>query len=167
MGKHIIQHFRCAPWCSGYHYCTTSFNKAWTQVLRRFKPYWWRVGDSRWWGSLTVVPAGNKSKCLSSVNHTTKRIHHYHHHHHHNMAFVGLRECDPMLFPSRLANPILCNQITLVINQIWWLPQIFNLIYFQISWNDWLRQIMKIMNIYLGKWKKTNYDEWPSCITWF
>ena len=27
-----------ASWCSGYHYCTTSFNKAWTQVLRRFDP---------------------------------------------------------------------------------------------------------------------------------
>ena len=26
-----------APWCSGYRYCTTSFNKAWTQVLCRFK----------------------------------------------------------------------------------------------------------------------------------
>ena len=25
-----------SPWCSRYHCCTTSFNKAWTQVLRRF-----------------------------------------------------------------------------------------------------------------------------------
>ena len=37
----------------GSHHCTTSFNSAWTQVLRRFKPCLWRVGDSRWWGSLT------------------------------------------------------------------------------------------------------------------
>ena len=66
-----------APWCSGYHYCTTSFNKAWTQVLRRFKSCTRRVGDSRWWGSLTMFPAGNKGKCLSSVNHTTKTIHHH------------------------------------------------------------------------------------------
>ena len=29
----------------------------------------------------TVVPAGNKAKRLSSVNHTTKTIHHHHHHH--------------------------------------------------------------------------------------
>ena len=65
-----------APWCSGYHYCTTSFNNAWTQVLRWFKSFSRRVGDSRWWGSLTMVPAGNKSKSLSSVNHTTKAIHH-------------------------------------------------------------------------------------------
>ena len=63
-------------WRSGvviYHYCTTSF-------LRRFKPCSRCVGDSRWWGS--VVPAGNKDKRLSSVNHTTKTIHHLHHHHH-------------------------------------------------------------------------------------
>ena len=68
-----------ALWCSGYHYCTTSFNKAWTQVLRRFKPCSWRVGDSQWWGFLTMVPAGNKAKRLSSFNLTTKAIHHHHH----------------------------------------------------------------------------------------
>ena len=39
----------------------------------------WHVGDSRWWGSLRMVPAGNKVKCLLSVNHTTKTIHHHHH----------------------------------------------------------------------------------------
>ena len=66
------------PWRSGYHYCTTSFSKTWTQVLRRFKSCSWRVGDSRWWGSLTMVPAGNKAKRLSLVNHTTKTIHHHH-----------------------------------------------------------------------------------------
>ena len=57
--------------------CTTSFNLAWTQVLRGFKPCSRRVGDSRWWRSLTMVPAGNKAKRLSSVNHTTKTIHHH------------------------------------------------------------------------------------------
>ena len=67
-------------WCSGYHYCTTSFNKPWTQVLRRFKSCSRRVGDSRWWGSLTMAPAGNKAKRLWSVNHATKTIHHHHHH---------------------------------------------------------------------------------------
>ena len=30
-----------------------------------------------------MVPAGNKARRLSSVNHTTKIIHHHHHHHHH------------------------------------------------------------------------------------
>ena len=29
-----------------------------------------------------MVPTGNKAKRLSSVNHTTKKIHHHHHHHH-------------------------------------------------------------------------------------
>ena len=61
-------------WCSGYHYCTASFNWTWTQALRRFKPCSQRVGDSRWWGSLTVVPAVSKTKRLSSVNRTTKAI---------------------------------------------------------------------------------------------
>ena len=57
--------------------CTILFNKVWTQVLRRFKSCSRRrVGDLRWWGSLTIVPAGNKTKRLSSVNHTTKTIHH-------------------------------------------------------------------------------------------
>ena len=45
-----------APWCSGSHYCTTSFNKVRTQVLRRFKSCSQHVGDSQWWGSLTMVP---------------------------------------------------------------------------------------------------------------
>ena len=57
--RHAINPFQLR--CSGYHYCTTSFIKARTQALRRFKPCSWRVGDSRWWGSLTMVPAGNKA----------------------------------------------------------------------------------------------------------
>ena len=73
-----------APWCSGYYNCTTSFNYAWTQFLRRFKSCLRCVGDSRWQGSLTKVPVGNKAKRLSSVNHTTKAIHHHHHHDHHS-----------------------------------------------------------------------------------
>ena len=28
-----------------------------------------------------MVPAGNKAKRISSVNHATKTIHHHHHHH--------------------------------------------------------------------------------------
>ena len=36
-----------------------------------------RVGDSRWWGCLTMVPAGNKAKRLSSVNQTPKTIHQF------------------------------------------------------------------------------------------
>ena len=40
----------------------------------RFKPCLESVGDLRWWGSLTMIPAGNKAKRLSLVNHTTKTI---------------------------------------------------------------------------------------------
>ena len=43
------------PQCSSYHYCTTSFQKAWTQVLRKFKSWLQGVGHSQWWGSLTIV----------------------------------------------------------------------------------------------------------------
>ena len=64
-------------WCSGYHYCTTPFSKASTQVLHRFISCSWCVGDSRWWGSLTLVPTGNRAKRFSSVNKTTKTIHHH------------------------------------------------------------------------------------------
>ena len=59
------------------HSCTTSFNKFWTQVLHRFKSCSRCVGDSQWWGSLTMVPAGNKAKLLLLVHHTTTTIHHH------------------------------------------------------------------------------------------
>ena len=62
------------PWCSGYLYCTPSFNKAQTQLLRRFESCLRRVGNVRWWGSLTMVLAGNKAKRFSSVNHTKKQF---------------------------------------------------------------------------------------------
>ena len=65
--------------CNGYHYCTISFNKTWTQVLHRFRSCSWHLRDSWWWGSLTVVPALNKAKRLWLVNHITVRIHHHHH----------------------------------------------------------------------------------------
>ena len=66
------------PWCSGYHFCTTLLKYFWTQVLRSFKPCSRRVGDSRWSGYLTMVPAENEAKRLSSVNYTII-IHHHHH----------------------------------------------------------------------------------------
>ena len=72
------QHF-----CSCYHYCTTSFNKAWTQALRRFKSCSLmseiRDGEDLWqWSEML------NAFSLSSVNHTAKTIHHHHHHHHHH-----------------------------------------------------------------------------------
>ena len=62
------------PWCRGYRYWTTLFNKAWNQVLRCFKSCPKRVGDKQLWESLTTVLAGNKAKRLLSVNHTTITI---------------------------------------------------------------------------------------------
>ena len=76
MGDDIVV---VAPWCSGYRYCRTAFNKTWTQVPRWFKSCSRRVGDSRWWVCLTMVPAGNKVKRLSLVNHTTKTFSIHHH----------------------------------------------------------------------------------------
>ena len=66
------------PWCTGYHYCATLINWAWTEVLRRFTSCSRCVGYSRLWGSLTIVPARNKAKLLLPVIHTTKTIHHHH-----------------------------------------------------------------------------------------
>ena len=46
-----------APWCSGHHYSTTSFNKAWTQVLRRFKSCSSEIrdGEDLWqWSRLKI-----------------------------------------------------------------------------------------------------------------
>ena len=37
-------------------------------------------------GNEGMVPPGNKAKCLSSVNQTTKTFHHHHHHHHHHQC---------------------------------------------------------------------------------
>ena len=65
------------PWCCGYLYCITSFIKASTQALHWCKSWLWHVGDLQWWGSVTMVPSGNRAKCLLSVNHITK-IHHHH-----------------------------------------------------------------------------------------
>ena len=58
-----------------YHYCTTSFIKVWTQVLRRFISCSCvseiRDGEDLWqWSWLEIRLR------LSSVNHTTKIIHH-------------------------------------------------------------------------------------------
>ena len=63
-----------AACCSGYHYWTTSFSKAWTYVLRKFKSCLRRVRDLRWSGSLAMGPARNKAKHLSLVNNTIKSI---------------------------------------------------------------------------------------------
>ena len=75
---------------NGYHYCKNLSNKAWTQVLGRFKSSLQHVGDLQWLKSLTMVLAGNKAKYLSSVNHITKTNHHHHHLHHHSFTTQSL-----------------------------------------------------------------------------
>ena len=60
------------PWCSGYHYCTTSFNKAWAKVLYRFKSCSWRVRDFEIVRISDNGLAGNKAKRLLLINHFTK-----------------------------------------------------------------------------------------------
>ena len=67
--SNIFQQHKVVPWCSGYHYSATSFFNGWTQVQIPNR------GASYSWRSLTMVPAGNKAKHLSSVNHTTKTNH--------------------------------------------------------------------------------------------
>ena len=69
----------CGVGCNGYHCCTTSFNKAWTQVLHRFKSCSQYVRASWWWASLTIVLVGNKAKRFIVSQYTTKTIHHQHH----------------------------------------------------------------------------------------
>ena len=76
------------PWCSGSQYCKTSFNKAWSQGLYRFKSRSRRVEESRWWGRQTMVAAKNKAKRFSSVNNTKKANHHHHHHHHYHHHYL-------------------------------------------------------------------------------
>ena len=79
------------PWCGGYHNCSTSFNWAWTQVPRGFKNCLRRFEDSKWLGSRTMVPAGNKAKRFLLVSITTKianHCHHYHGHHHHHQRHL-------------------------------------------------------------------------------
>ena len=49
----------------------------WTQVIRRNKLCSRRAGDSWWLRSLTMVLAGNKANCISSVSDTKKTIPHH------------------------------------------------------------------------------------------
>ena len=59
-----------------------------------------------------MVPAANKAKCLSLVNHTTKKINpHQHHHHHHDLLWLSPKQieldfghglCWPSFFPNRV-----------------------------------------------------------------
>ena len=112
LGKYTTKIFSNMPWCSGHHYCTTSFSKAWFQVLRRFKSYLRRIVDSRWWGSLAMVLAGNKAKRLSPLNHTTKTINHHHH----------LHLYPKVTWRSSSFSSVVCSNLTNLLN---WIPRVF------------------------------------------
>ena len=73
-----------------------------TKSELRFKSCSRRVGDSRWWVSLTMVTAGNKAKRFLSVNHTTKTLHHHHLHHQTNHQ-------TQFQFKSFVFNPLSAN----------------------------------------------------------
>ena len=51
---------RCTAVHCGYHYYTTSFNTASTQLPSSFKSCSWRLRGLRQWETLTLIPAGNK-----------------------------------------------------------------------------------------------------------
>ena len=74
--KHLFCTTVTAPWCSGHR--LHNFIQQ-NQVLPRFKSCWWRVENLWWWESMTMAPAGNKVKLLSSVNHSITTILHHHH----------------------------------------------------------------------------------------
>ena len=75
----ILGKFCCILWCRGVAVITIA--QLYSTKLHRFKSCSQRVGDLPLWKSLAMVPAGNKTKRLSSVNHTIKTIlHHYHYH---------------------------------------------------------------------------------------
>ena len=91
--KFLTEHHVVVPWYSRCQCCTTLLNKIWNQVRRRFKSCLQRVRDSRWGGSLTMVPAGYKANRLSLVNYSTKTIrhhHYYHYHHHHHQSVCSI-----------------------------------------------------------------------------
>ena len=59
-----------APPCSGYHYGTTSFKRAWIQVLHRFKSCSQLIRGCLWWGEpLKMVPTGNKAQPFKRQHH--------------------------------------------------------------------------------------------------
>ena len=90
---HKIWMFKLICFSFNLHFWRRSVVVITTTQLHSTKPEL-RFGDSRWWGSLAMVPVGNKAEHLSSVNHTTKTIHHYHHHHHHHQFIITHKSFD-------------------------------------------------------------------------
>ena len=98
----IVRHSSLAPWHIGYRYYKTSFNKTWTQFLRKLKSCWWRFGNLQWWDSVTMVSVRNKGKHLSSVNHFAKTIHL----HQQQEIIIILYFCRHAIFPVFTGIPV-------------------------------------------------------------
>ena len=81
-------------WCRGYHYCATSYNKVWTQVLCRFKPCLWHVGCLWWWEKLVMYTL------LFKVN----LLHLFHCQEYHNnyLYYCHLSFCIKIIIPNRV-----------------------------------------------------------------
>lgn len=54
--------------CNGLHYFTTSFNRVWIEVLRRFKSCSWCVGGLSWWELPANAPDVRCRRCLYYVS---------------------------------------------------------------------------------------------------
>lgn len=70
-------HLYLGPWFSGYHYCTTPFNKNWTHVLNKFNSCLLCVRDLSWWESLAMVLFGNRAKYIFLINQSANAIHRF------------------------------------------------------------------------------------------
>ena len=60
-----------ALWYSGYHYYNTSFNKVWTQLLRRFKSAQVARGMSKIWDSEDLWQWTRSEIRLNALSHST------------------------------------------------------------------------------------------------
>ena len=80
VSEYLVQvfsfHWRVINYWVNY-YCTTSSNKAWTQVMHSFKSCPRCVRDLRWWKSLTMVRAVDAALLLSLSNHSAKPLHYH------------------------------------------------------------------------------------------
>ena len=129
-----------APWCNGYLYCTTSFIKAWTQALGRFK------------SCLTMVPDGNKAKHLSLVNHITKTVHHHHDHHHHHHHH-HLQKSNPVCSPHVSIEPSIEQSLIIELEEklycfsasvVWW--DGYRGYRGGSPWRHWLKKLLNLTN---------------------
>ena len=92
-------------------------------------------------GSLTMVPARNKAKRLSSISHTIKTIHHHHCNHHHQ----GLDNWQRKIYKN-------CS-IKVFLNNFCWHKFIY------LNWVQFLKFLLQ----YLWRWHHLNS---PSCLNY-